>query len=346
MQPRRHGATPFGRVSKPEADDRSGSNMTYGGKSSGGKSSTAMEGDPIAGAIRSKLDSTIVAPGLHLVATPIGNLADITLRALAVLTRADVIACEDTRVTGKLKSTFGLTAPLLSYHDHNAAKAGAALIKRLKGGDIVALVSDAGTPLISDPGYRLVRSAIDADIPVFCVPGPSAAIAALVSAGLPTDRFFYAGFLPSRAGARREALAGLTGIPATLVLYESPKRLRAALADMAEIMGPRNAAIARELTKRHEEIRRGSLADLALHYNAADTPKGEIVVVIGPPGDDPTATADDVDNQLRVALQGKTVRDAADEVAAATGWARREIYQRALRLKTGGNGADSDDIEI
>ena len=321
--------------------------MTYGDKSS-----VAVMGDPIAGAIRSKLDSTIVAPGLHIVATPIGNLADITLRALAVLRRADVIACEDTRVTGKLKSTFGLSAPLMSYHDHNAAKAGASLIKRLKGGDIVALVSDAGTPLISDPGYRLVSGAIDASIPVYSVPGPTASIAALVCAGLPTDRFFYAGFLPSRAGARREALNGLAAIPATLIFYESPKRLSAALGDMADIMGKRDAAVARELTKLHEEVRRGTLADLALHYSAGDTPKGEIVVVIGPPERGPIATDDDVDKQLRVALHGHTVRDAAAEVAAATGWARRDVYQRALGIKASGrlqagendNGADDNEI--
>ena len=313
--------------------------MTYGDKSS-----VTVKGDPIAGAIRSKLDSTIVAPGLHIVATPIGNLADITLRALAVLTRADVIACEDTRVTGKLKSTFGLSAPLKSYHDHNAVKAGATLIKRLKGGDIVALVSDAGTPLISDPGYRLVASAIDSGISVFSVPGPNAAIAALVGAGLPTNRFFFAGFLPSRAGARRDALTGLSTVPATLIFYESPKRLRAALADMAQIMGKRDAAVARELTKRHEEMRRGTLADLARHYGASDTPKGEIVVVIGPPDLGPVATAADVDNQLRAALRGSSVRDATAEVAAITGWAKRDIYQRALRLKAGGSGANDHEI--
>ena len=258
--------------------------MTYGDKSS-----AELEGDPIAGAIRSKLDNTIVEPGLHIVATPIGNLADITLRALAVLSRADAIACEDTRVTGKLKSTYGFTAPLVSYHDHSAHRTGAGLIKRLKGGDIVALVSDAGTPLISDPGYRLVSSAIDADIPVFCVPGPSAAIAALVSAGLPTDRFFYAGFLPSRGGARREALTSLAAIPATLIIYESPKRLRSSLTDMAAILGGRKAAVARELTKRHEENRRGTLEELAQHFNMQNTPKGEIVVVIAPPGETPAA---------------------------------------------------------
>lgn len=326
-------------------NDRFGSDMTYGDKSSGNISSSGIVGDPIAGAIRSKLDSTIVAPGLHIVATPIGNLADITLRALAVLARAHVIACEDTRVTGKLKSAFGLSAPLLSYHDHNAAKVGATLIKRLEGGDIVALVSDAGTPLISDPGYRLVGSAIAADIPVFSVPGPSAAIAALVSSGLPTDRFFYAGFLPNRAAARREALAGLAAIPATLIIYESPKRLHAALADMADILGARNAAVARELTKRHEELRRGALEDLAQYYGPGDTPKGEIVIVIGPPGQAPIATADDVDNRLREALVVNSVRDAAAEIAAVTGWARRDVYQRALLLKPGGTDDGADDHE-
>ena len=318
--------------------------MAFGDKS-GDKTCADVVSDPIAGAIRSKLDSTIVVPGLHIVATPIGNLADITLRALAVLARADIIACEDTRVTGKLKSSFGLSAPLLSYHDHNAAKAGAVLIKRLKDGEIVALVSDAGTPLISDPGYRLVAAAIDADIPVFSVPGPSAAIAALVSTGLPTDRFFYAGFLPSRAGARREALTGLAAIAATLIIYESPRRLSAALADMAKILGPRDAAVARELTKRHEEIRRGTLADLALQYSAGETPKGEIVVVVSPPDQAPTATADDVDELLRAALQNSSVRDAAAEVGAATGWARRDIYQRALRLKAGGKSAGAASVD-
>ncbi|MDC0033910.1 16S rRNA (cytidine(1402)-2'-O)-methyltransferase, partial [Alphaproteobacteria bacterium] len=286
MRPRQYGARPLKRDRKPAVDEMSNqldSNMTSS-ENTCDKSWADMVGDPIAGAVRSKLGSATVMPGLHIVATPIGNLADITLRALAVLGRADVIACEDTRVTSKLKSVFGLTASLLPYHDHNAAKAGAALIKRLKNGEIVALVSDAGTPLISDPGYRLVGTAIGANIPVFSVPGPTATIAALVVSGLPTDRFFYAGFLPSRSGARREVITGLATIPATLIVYESPRRLSEALADMAQIMGPRDAAVARELTKRHEEVRRGTLADLASHYCANDTPKGEIVVVIGPAG--------------------------------------------------------------
>jgi len=285
-------------------------------------------------------------PGLHIVATPIGNLADITLRAVATLARADVIACEDTRVTGKLKTAFGFTAPLLPYHDHNAATAGPALMKRLESGDIVALVSDAGTPLISDPGYRLIKAAIGSGVPVFSVPGPSAALAALVGAGLPTDRFFFAGFMPSRDAARREALAGLAAIPATLVIYESPRRLGASLADMSRILGPRDAAVARELTKRHEEIRRGSLDDLARQYGAGDPPKGEIVIVVGPPEGAAIATAEDVDAQLRTALADGSVRDAADAVAAATGWARRDVYRRALLLKKGAESGRADDSEI
>jgi 16S rRNA (cytidine1402-2'-O)-methyltransferase len=313
--------------------------MTYGDKSS-----AMVEGDPIAGAIRSKLDSTIVVPGLHIVATPIGNLADISLRALAVLAKADVIACEDTRVTGKLKTAFGLSAPLFSYHDHNADRAGPTLIKRLKGGDIVALVSDAGTPLISDPGYRLVGDAVSAGIAVISVPGPSAAVAALVATGLPTDRFFYGGFLPSRSTARRDALARLAPIPTTLIFYESPKRLRAALADMADILGKREAAVVRELTKRHEEIRRDDLKELARHYDQSEMPKGEIVIVVGPPGAEAAATLDEIDRQLIVALKQNTVRDAAADVASATGWARRDVYQRALAIKsTGGDGPADDD---
>jgi 16S rRNA (cytidine1402-2'-O)-methyltransferase len=256
-----------------------------------------------------------------------------------VLTRADVIACEDTRVTGKLKSTFGLTAPLLSYHDHNADRAGAGLIKRLKGGEIVALVSDAGTPLISDPGYRLVGDAIDADIPVFSVPGPSASVAALVSSGLPTDRFLYAGFLPSKSSARREAIKDLGSIQATLILYESPKRLGKSLTDMAEIMGRRDAAVVRELTKRHEEIRRGALDDLARQFSAGATPKGEIVVVIGPPDKRPLASADEIDRLVRIALRSNSMRDAAAEVARQTGWSRRDVYQHALKI-----GSDDDAV--
>ena len=331
MQQRSSGAAPGGDDAFRCTDDRSGSRV-----SSGDCPTPATGGEPIARAIRSKLESVAVEPGLHLVATPIGNLADITLRALAVLSRADVIACEDTRVTGKLKSAFGLSAHLVSYHDHNAARVGPALIRRLEDGQIVALVSDAGTPLISDPGYRLVGAAIAAGIPVTAVPGPSAALAALVASGLPTDRFLFAGFLPPRQAARHAALHAIAPVRATLVFFESPKRLAATLADMADALGARPAAIARELTKRHEEVRRGRLAELAHAYGNEEPPKGEIVIVIGPPEDEAPTGVAEVDRRLRAALARAGVRDAAAEVAAATGWPRRDVYRRALALRDHG----------
>lgn len=305
------------------------------------KSNPALGSDPIAAAIRSKLTSTIVSPGLYIVATPIGNLADITVRALAVLARADIIACEDTRVTAKLKSAFGISTSLVSYHDHSAAKVGGSLIKRLKDGQIVALVSDAGTPLISDPGFRLVGGAIESNIPVFTVPGPSAAVAALVSAGLPTNQFFFGGFLPPKAVARRRALTDLAQVPATLILYESPKRLGGALADMADALGAREAAVARELTKRHEEIRRGSLSELAQHYSGRNSPKGEIVIVIAPPEPGPAVAADEIDRLLISALRHNSVRDAAADVATETGWTKRRVYQRALAIRA----MDNDPVD-
>ena len=287
----------------------------------------------IAVAVASKLKTTPVGPGLHLVATPIGNLADMTIRALATLARADVIACEDTRVTGKLKAAFGIETALTPYHEHNADRAGPALIERLKRGEIVALVSDAGTPLVSDPGFRLVRAAIEAGIAVIPVPGPSAVLAALAAAGLPTDRFLFAGFLPTREKARRDALTALAAIDATLVIYESPNRLAASLADMAACLGARDAVVARELTKLHEEFRRGSLPELAA--TAGDiTAKGEIAVVIAPPGEVPPPGAEDVETLLREALSRLGVRDAAAEIAAATGLPRRALYNQALALKT------------
>ena len=295
------------------------------------KLSSSLDGH-IAAAAASKLETAPVPAGLHLVATPIGNLADMTLRAIATLARADVIACEDTRVSGKLKSAFNLDTPLTPYHQHNADRAGPMLIERLKGGGIVALVSDAGTPLLSDPGYRLVQAALAEGVPVIPAPGPSAALAALTASGLPTDRFLFAGFLPSREKARREALAALAAIPATLVFYESPNRLGACLRDMADILGPREAAIARELTKRYEEFRRGTLEALA---EAADGEefRGEIALVIGPPAEAPPPGDADIDVMLRVALDRLGVRDAATEVAAATGLPRKTLYSRARELR-------------
>jgi 16S rRNA (cytidine1402-2'-O)-methyltransferase len=277
-----------------------------------------------------------LAPGLHVVATPIGNLGDITLRALRVLAAADFILCEDTRVTVKLTRHFGIGAPLRPYHDHNAARVRPAIVEALRRGAAVALVSDAGTPLVSDPGFKLVEAAIAEGVPVEAVPGPSAALAALTVSGLPSDRFLFAGFLPSRAGARRETLAALAAVPASLIFYESPKRLVASLQAMAETLGDRPAAVARELTKLHEEIRRGRLNALAVEHAAEQPPRGEIVVVVGPPEPDVTPAGDELDALLIEALASAPVKQAAGVVAAATGLPRRELYARALALK----GAD------
>lgn len=269
-------------------------------------------------------------------ATPIGNARDITLRALDVLAAADVIACEDSRETGKLLAMHGLRASLTPYHEHNAARARPRLLARLREGAVVALVSDAGTPLVSDPGFRLVRACREEGIPVHAVPGPSAALAALSVAGLPSDRFLFAGFPPPRAAARRKALAALAGVPATLVFYESPRRLPASLADMAAVLGPREAAVARELTKLYEEVRRADLAALAAHYAEAGAPKGEVVVLVGPPVET-TAGDVDVEAMLRRALaEGHSLKDAAASVAAAAGRPRREVYARALALREAG----------
>lgn len=274
----------------------------------------------------------ILAPGLHIVATPIGNLGDITLRALDTLRRVDLIACEDTRVTGKLLSAYRISTRTTPYHEHNAARARPQLIERLKRGERIALVSDAGTPLISDPGYKLVRAAIAAGIAVHAIPGPSAPLAALALSGLPTDRFLFAGFLPVKAAQRRSALAELARVPATLVLFETAPRLAASLADMAEILGAREAAVARELTKLHEEARRGQLAALAAHYSEAGPPKGEIVIVIGPPVEETAPDVGAIDAFLEDALRHMSLRDAADAVARATGLPRKEVYGRALAL--------------
>ena len=215
-----------------------------------------------------EIDAPALAAGLYLVATPIGNLRDISLRALETLAGADVIACEDSRVTRKLTEHYGIATPLTPYHEHNAAEARPKLIARLGEGQAVALVSDAGTPLISDPGYKLVREAVAAGFPVIPVPGASALLTALTAAGLPTDRFFFEGFLPPKQAARQKRIAALAGIPATLVLFESGPRLGGALADLAAGLGARAAAVCRELTKLHEEIRRDDLANLARHYEA------------------------------------------------------------------------------
>ena len=273
------------------------------------------------------------APGLWLVATPIGNLEDMSQRALAVLASVDRIACEDTRRTGRLLARHGIAARLVSYHEHNAARVRPTLIRMLEGGGSMALVSDAGTPLISDPGYKLVRAALDAGIGVTGCPGPSAPLLALILSGLPTDRFYFGGFLPPKAGPRREALTVLKSLDATLVFFESPRRLAVSLADMAEAFGPRPAAVARELTKLHEEMRRATLDQLAAHYAGAGAPKGEVVVVVGGDRGDaarPALSNAEIDGRLDSLLATGTVRDAAATLSAETGRPRRELYARAL----------------
>jgi 16S rRNA (cytidine1402-2'-O)-methyltransferase len=272
-----------------------------------------------------------LSAGLYLVATPIGNLGDVTLRALETLAAADLVACEDTRVTARLLERYGIRTALTPYHDHNAAAARPKILARMRDGGAVALVSDAGTPLVSDPGYRLVRAAQDEGLSVTAVPGPSAVLAALAVAGLPTDRFFFEGFLPPKDAARRGRIAELARIPATLVLFETGPRVADALAALAEGLGDRAAAICRELTKLHEEVRRGTLAALADVYAAGAETRGEFVLVIAPP-ETRAATAEEIDELLRQALRTQTVKDAVGAVAAATGEPRAQVYRRALAL--------------
>ena len=274
------------------------------------------------------------SPGLYIVATPIGNLGDITIRALQVLAGSDRIACEDTRNTRRLLDRFGIETPMTAYHDHSPPAVRQRLIDRLNGGETIAQVSDAGTPLLSDPGFRLVEEAIKAGHPVIPIPGPSSLTAALCAAGLPSDAFFFAGFLPVKAAARKTRLRQLASIPATLVVLESPKRLAASLADMAAVLGgERRAAVCREMTKLHETFERQSLAALAAHY-AGKNVKGEIVLVIGPADQARLAPSqDEIDALLADALDHGSVRDAADRVAAETNLPRRDLYQRALALE-------------
>jgi len=275
-------------------------------------------------------------PGLYLVATPIGNLGDITLRALEILRQVDLIACEDTRVTAALSRRYGLDAERTAYHDHNAEHIRPRLLARLSAGARIALVSDAGTPLISDPGFKLVRAAIEAGITVTAIPGASAPLAALMVAGLPTDRFLFQGFLPPKPGARRRTIETLAEVPATLVFFETAPRLVGVLGELAAVLGNRPAAVARELTKLHEEVRRDSLAALAAFYREHGPPKGEIVLVVGPPRAADAADALDtaaLEQRLRVALETMSIREASAAIAAETGRPRREVYALALTLQ-------------
>jgi 16S rRNA (cytidine1402-2'-O)-methyltransferase len=273
-----------------------------------------------------------LSPGLHVVATPIGNLRDISLRALATLAAADAVLAEDTRVTKVLMAHYGLSTPLWPYHEHNAAEMRPKVLARLQEGGRLALVSDAGTPLVSDPGYKLVEDAVTAGVPVTGVPGPSAVLAALVVAGLPTDRFFFEGFLPPKTAARRARLTELAAVPGTLVFFESPRRLADMLADAAAMLGERPAAVARELTKLHETVRRGALGDLAAHYGSAEEARGEIVVLIGQGAGEAAVAGDITDEKLRAALAALSLKEAVAQVAADTGQPRRKVYARALEL--------------
>ncbi|HWL47388.1 MAG: 16S rRNA (cytidine(1402)-2'-O)-methyltransferase [Pseudolabrys sp.] len=277
------------------------------------------------------IEAPALEAGLYLVATPIGNLGDISLRALATLAAADVIACEDTRVTRKLTERYGIGAPLTAYHEHNSDEALPKLLGRLAEGQAVALVSDAGTPLVSDPGYRLVRAVVEAGHKVTAVPGASSVLTALSLSGLPNDRFFFEGFLPPKQAARQKRIAELALVPATIVLFETGPRVAASLADLAAGLGDRQASVCRELTKLHEEVRRSDLAALAQDYAEGAESRGEFVIVIAPPVDQEAADAD-IDALLRAALTRVSVKDAVGEVASATGRARREVYQRALEL--------------
>lgn len=273
-----------------------------------------------------------LAPGLYVVATPIGNLADVTLRALTILAGADLILAEDTRVSRTLLARYGIETRLSAYHEHNAAEARPRALARIVAGQALALISDAGTPLISDPGYKLVVEAAAAGLTIIAAPGPSALLAALCVSGLPTDRFFFEGFLPPRSAARRERLNALAGVPGTLVFYEAPGRVAETLADLAAELGDRACAVARELTKLHEEVRRGGLASLAEDYASEEPPRGEIVILVGPAEAREAVTEADLDGEIAEALRTLSVKDAAAAVAAKHGLPRRQVYARALAL--------------
>jgi 16S rRNA (cytidine1402-2'-O)-methyltransferase len=277
------------------------------------------------------------SPGLYLVATPIGNLGDITLRALETLAGADLIACEDSRVTRKLLARFLISTPLTPYHEHNAQAARPQLLQRLADGASIALVSDAGTPLISDPGFKLVREVAAAGHAITPIPGASAVLAALTVAGLPTDRFYFEGFLPPKDGARRARIRELASIDATLVLFEGGSRIGDALRDLAGAMGGRDAAVCRELTKLHEDVRRQTLERLAADAGTLET-RGEFVIVVGPPQKgSQRLSASDVDDILKAALKTQSVKDAVAHAVEMSGRQKREVYARALELAKQGS---------
>lgn len=294
---------------------------------------------PVSGETRKPERESQLVPGLYIVSTPIGNLRDITLRALDVLNSVDEVLAEDTRTARKLMSAYGISTKLTAYHDYNGAARRPELLERVSSGSSLALISDAGTPLISDPGWKLAREVIDLGSNVIPVPGPSAMLAGLVISGLPSDRFMFAGFLPTKSNARQKILSGLADTPATLIFYESANRLVACISDMAQVLGEnRKATVARELTKLFEETQHGTLRDLSNHYEIAGAPKGEIVILVGPPDRSETVSEEELDNALMEALLSEPTKTAANNVAARFGIAKRDVYQRAIFLKSKQNG--------
>ena len=279
-----------------------------------------------------ELQSVSLEKGLYVVATPIGHLRDITLRALDTLRAADIILAEDTRQTRKLLDAYDIKTPLSPYHDHNAAKRVPGVIKDLEGGKVIALVSDAGTPLVSDPGFKLVRAAIEAGIDVFPLPGASAVLASLVKSGLPSDRFLFAGFLPPKSGARKTALEELASVKATLIFFETGPRIAACLKDMSRVLGERDVVLTRELTKHYEEARHGRFEKLIDSVTAAP-PRGELVLLVGPPKIGDRWSEAEVISALNVQITELGVKRASAEIAALCGWPKRDVYQLALKLK-------------
>lgn len=292
--------------------------------------------DPVVSAVRSHVEHALkspIDPGLYLVATPIGNLSDITLRALEVLAKADVIYCEDTRHSQKLLQHFAIKAVLKPYHEHNAARQRPLILKALAGGARIALISDAGTPLISDPGFKIVRDAIEAGQRVVSLPGASAGLVAATASGLPTDTLLFAGFLPAKAAGRRKRIAALAQVDATLIFFEAPHRLGEALQSLLQELGDRTACIARELTKIHEECRRGTLAELAGGGNW-DEVRGECVILVGPPGEK-SYSDEEITEELQALLETLSLKDAARSLADMTGVNKGRVYDLGLKLKRG-----------
>ncbi len=275
--------------------------------------------------------------GLHLVATPLGNLADVSLRSLAVLAAADLVLCEDTRVTSRLLQRYSIATRLKPYHDHNAASVRPGLLQQLSGGAAIALVSDAGMPMVSDPGYKLVRDCVEHGIAVDVIPGPTAPVTALALSGLPSDRFMFAGFLSAKSGARQRQLQELSAIPATLLLFESATRIKSSLSDIATVMGDRPLAVAREMTKLHQEVLRGDAAGILAQLADRPALKGEISIVIAPPADDADLSEEDLSHRLSELLRDHPASKAATLLARQTGRPRAALYDLAVSLKNTGS---------